>query len=106
MLKRPGAPVAPTVELAPLRPSPLPDQGRSTPDFRVSSVGPRHPSVKAKTTTCSGLYPSPPTTSCAFAHLPVDPMWTPCGPNVGIASRRSSAGRAAPVPTSVRYRLS
>src|SRR5438445_10719766 len=75
MLKGPGAPVAPTVLLAPLRPQ----FGPVDASVRAISVGRPDPSVKPKTTTSGGPMVPPPTRCWGFVRQPVEQMWTQCG---------------------------
>src|SRR2546429_4028134 len=75
MLKVPGAPVAQTVLLAPLRPQ----FGPVDASVRAISVGRPDPSVKPKTTTSGGPMVPPPTTCWGFVRQPVEQMWTGCG---------------------------
>jgi len=75
MLKGPGAPVAPTVLLAPLRPQ----FGPVDASVRAISVGRPDPSVKPKTTTSGGPMVPPPTRCWVFVRQPVEQMWTRCG---------------------------
>src|SRR6476646_6717916 len=75
MLKGPGAPVAPTVLLAPLRPQ----SGPVDASVRATSVGRPDPSVKPKTTTSGGPMVPPPTRCWVSVGRPVDQMWTRCG---------------------------
>src|SRR6476660_2790362 len=75
MLKGPGAPVAPTVLLAPLRPP----SGPVDASVRATSVGRPDPSVKPKTTTSGGPMVPPPTTCWGFVGQPVEQTWTRCG---------------------------
>src|SRR4029077_7325631 len=79
MLKGPGAPVAPTVLLAPLRPQ----FGPVDASVRAISVGRPDTSVKPKTTTSGGPMVPPPTTCWVFVGQPVDQMCTRGGHPVG-----------------------
>src|SRR5438132_12435062 len=104
MLKGPGAPVAPTVLLAPLRPQ----FGPVDASVRAISVGRPDPSVKPKTTTSGGPMVPPPTTCWVFVGQPVEEMWTRCGhpvdrpvPPAAAASPAHRYARPAPPPAHV-----
>src|SRR5438309_11698290 len=95
MLKGPGAPVAPTVLLAPLRPQ----FGPVDASVRAISVGRPYPSVKPKPTTSGGPMVPPPTTCWVFVRQPVDEMWTRCGrPVDALAYRRHRPWRYVGAP--------